>query len=117
MDEMKNVEDRLNKLLEENGSDNYEGTDMIQDTKMIWDQNHKNSKIKSHDPFSVYGFGITAYFELMRRLITTYLLMSILAFGIMYIYSQGNAIELDEDAMTAAYSLGNLGYAKHKCYF
>lgn len=117
MGEMKHIEDRLNTILADNGSSDYKGTDLIQDQKQVWDLQHANKKTNQQDPFAVYGFGITAYFVLMRSLICTYLLMSLLACGMMYIYSQGNAIELDDDAATAAYSLGNLGYAKHKCYF
>jgi hypothetical protein len=119
MDEMKEIEDRLNTILNENGNNDYEGTDLIKDQKQVWDAEHavKKNKIKVVDPFSVYGFGLTAFFELMRRLILTFLLMSLLAGGIMTIYGSGHAIELDDDAATAFLSLGNLGYAKRKCYF
>ena len=48
--------------------------------------------MNSEDPFAVFGYGITAYFELMRDLIFIYMAMSLLAYGIIQIYAGSESL-------------------------
>ena len=52
MDDMKHIDQILNKVLAKNNAEDYEGTDLIKDQKEIWKHQHasKNGN-KASDPF------------------------------------------------------------------
>ena len=63
-----------------------------------------------------YGFGIVAFFKLMRRLIYVYGIISILACFMMWLYTFGNAIEGGRNGSVSQFSLGNYGFTMNKCF-
>jgi hypothetical protein len=63
-----------------------------------------------------YGFGIVAYFKLMRTLICVYIVISIIACFMMRLYSFGDAIEGDRNGFVSQVSLGNYGFAMYHCF-
>lgn len=67
------------------------------------------------DPFNSYGFGIIAWFQLMKKLILTFFVLSLLAGINMYIFSKGNALENESKGMIAGLTMGNLGFSGSKC--
>lgn len=53
---------------------------------------------REDDPFEDYGFGIIAYFDLMRTLILIYTVVSLVAGFMMYKYTFGNSLESEKGA-------------------
>lgn len=70
------------------------------------------------DPFLKLGEGIHGYRSVLIVFILLFLLLSILAVPIMYIYNQGGAL-YDEfsDSKYGNYSLGNMGFESNQCSF
>lgn len=76
----------------------YQGTNIVKDQKKIWkyeDKQRKENKKKHVNPFAVFGYGITAYFELMRDLIFVYMAMSVFAYGIINVYTNSHSLQSD----------------------
>ena len=63
-----------------------------------------------------YGFGIVAFFQLMRTLIYVYVVISILACFLMWLYTFGDAIEGDRNGFVSQVSLGNYGFTMYSCF-
>ena len=108
----KQASDRMSEQIKEYGGQEYQG----EEPKL------KNSKQKSSykgDPFNDYGYGFIAYFKLLKNLLVVYFLISLMMWYVMWNHAFGNAIENKKSGLIAkanAYSLGNLGFSKHKCY-
>ena len=81
------LDDYINKL----AKDKYEGTDYLADAKKVMHDDLNNDD----DPFEDYGFGIIAYFKLLRTLIYIYIAISAIAAYMCYKYTFGNALEGD----------------------
>jgi hypothetical protein len=89
---------------------------MIEDNKKIYKENKSIQDKLNDDPFMDYGFGIVAFFQLMRTLIYVYIVISILACVMMWFYTFGDAIEKDRNGAVSQLSLGNYGFAMYKCF-
>ena len=76
----------------------------------------KDKKNIIEDPFAVFWYGITAYFELIRDLIFVYMAMSVIAYGIILVYSNSNSLQTDSQSYSSHMTLGSLGFAKHQCF-
>jgi len=115
---MEEVDKRLNTVLEQQQpAKQYEGTPFVEDALKIFEerQNKPSAQSISRDPFKNYGFGIVAYFELLRTLICAYLLMTVFAVVIMVIFTNGDALENNGDSFLTQFSLGNLGFSRFIC--
>ena len=111
------MDDTLNKIIKEYGGKEYEGTDMLEDNQKIIDDS-KNIHVKELEdsPFMDYGFGIVAFFQLMRTLIYLYVFISIVGLFLMWLYTFGNAIEGDRNGFVTQVSMGNYGFTAYKCF-
>lgn len=63
-----------------------------------------------------YGFGIVAWFQLLRTLIYVYVIISFVAMFLMWLYTFGDAIEGDRNGLVGQFSLGNYGFTMYKCF-
>ena len=63
-----------------------------------------------NDPYSVFGFGIVAYFSTMRILILAFTICSLVWMPTIYKYQQGNGLSnMTGSNFLNMFSLGNLG--------
>ena len=107
----------------------YEGTEPIHDYSKIyikqWQKTMHTSYFegktkKYYDPYEIFGYGILAYFTLMRWLMVIFAIATIFYIPVMIIYSQGETLN-PENIMSGMFSsqyltLGNLGQDDSKCY-
>ena len=107
------IDKKLDKYIEQLSDKKlkYEGTDYLKDQERIY----QSMQHKDDDPFEDYGFGIIAYFNLLRYLIVIYAVCSGLAGYIMWKYTFGNALEDEKGATFNQFSLGNYGFSKSAC--
>jgi hypothetical protein len=114
--DLKEVEERLVKVIKAAGTRVYEGTDPLSDAKRVERDSERSVAVRS-DPFNSYGYGIIAYFTMQRLLMATYVLICCGALWIMLQYNTGKALEdVDKNYyMFSRFSLGNLGAAKTAC--
>ena len=111
----------MQKHIDESGQV-YKGTKPVHDGKKIFVKNLKD-KVKgdlqevaledmdqADDPYEVFGFGIIAYFSMMRYLMVAFALLTLAFMPTLYIYSQGKAFKgyVGTNSLNS-YSLGNLG--------
>jgi len=69
---------------------------------------------REQDPYLLYGFGIVAYFDLMKMLMLLFTVLSLLAVPSIYLFSSYSGIP---DARGyATFSLGNMGYNGPECF-
>lgn len=68
------------------------------------------------DPFNKYGYGVMAYFKLLRSLMATFLIISLLIAPVMWLYSMGNTLEYLRNGTVNQFTLGNVGFVESKCY-
>jgi hypothetical protein len=54
---------------------------------------HQDQLNNDEDPFEDFGFGVITYFNLLRYLILSYVLISAIAAYMMYKYTFGDALE------------------------
>ena len=90
----------------------YEGTDVQEDNIRI-KKEIKDELLTSSDPFIGYGYGILAYFNLIRNLIYVYVAICLLGI-VMMILNRSHTVGLVEELpnMIAQYSVAALGYAQ-----
>ena len=104
----------------------YQGTDLLKDTKNI----HKQTVIYNHlrnneiDKFSILGHGIKSYFRMIKLVLNSLMVCSILFIPTLYFYTQGegysiikgptNLLDLISD-VNNNYYLGNLGFTTPWC--
>ena len=69
----------------------------------------------SEDPFNSYGFGIIAYFKLLRYLMGAYVIISAMAVALMLHFAKGDALAGDRNALFGQFTLGNLGLSHADC--
>lgn len=71
-------------------------------------------ELGTRDPFTVYGYGMTAYRTMLKTMAIAFWVFSIFSLPCMFIFMQGGVLaESDADYVTT--SLGNLGFAKPVC--
>ena len=97
----------------------YEGTNYVQDEIAAMEEvrnQFKNPKQGSTDPFNGFGFGIIAYFKMLRFLLVTYAVLTVLAGYIIHIYWSGDTIKAhDKKSFFAIFTVGNLGFTQTEC--
>ena len=117
----------MNDSLKKNGEE-YDGTDPVADAKKIFlEVQYKNLKqsreniyiddedgvqeVEATDPYEVFGFGVLAYFQMLRFLMVAMAMMTVVTFPLIYKYSQGQVMEniFDDFISSTRLSIGNLG--------
>ena len=88
LDETGQADLRLSEVIKENGAKAFAGTNVVKDEQNIERFNHVQSS-SEEDPFSPYGFGVTAYFHLLRVLILNFGLISLIMLPVMLLYKSG----------------------------
>lgn len=119
-DEIKDTDKRLNDIIKTKAKAKaYAGTDYVEDElKSIAEVKNqfKNPSNAAVDPFNGFGFGIIAYFKMLRFLLVTYAILTVIAGGIIAMYYNGHTIEgSDKKSMMAQFTLGNLGFTSSFC--
>mgnify|MGYP001016137964 CR=1 FL=1 len=100
----------------------YKGTDPLRDANRLYkeDQRLKHAK-KEHskeiqDPFEVYGFGIVAYFDLLRYLLLMFLIINLMFIPVFVMYYSKNVMATYESTnLLHEISLANIGQAGPEC--
>ena len=113
-DELVRVDRRLTKIVSNTGGAPYKGTDIVEDEVKINAEAKRNIE-STDDIFNGYGYGVVAYFGLMRGLILAYLVMSGLAAVMMSTYHAGGALNGDRNSFITRYTLGNMGFVETGC--
>ena len=68
------------------------------------------------DPYEIFGFGIVAYFSMMRYLMFTFAVICVLFVPVIITYSKGDAFDNYSNAWVfSSMSMGNLGQAASRC--
>ena len=118
VDEIKETDDRMNKLIKSNNGYQYKGTSYIEsEQKQLKGNNNEGNENKDTDVFNSYGFGITSWFSLLQKLMMVYAVISIPAVGLMMEYGKGSELISPMNKAVAKYSLGNLGFSISTCTF
>ena len=111
--EIKETDQRLDGIIKKSNGYAYKGSNYVES-----ELNNMNppAEEEGQDIFDIYGFGITSWFSLLRRLIKVYFVFACVGAGLMYFYST-NGTELSGLGMpkSAMFTLGNLGYSKTQC--
>ena len=69
------------------------------------------------DPINMLGFGIVSYFNLIKGLILTFFILTLLNIPTMYIYATHSGFgKLSTSQMGNAVTLGNMGGSQTKCF-
>ena len=93
-DEIRETDEKMNKLIKMNKGSTYKGTNYIESEQNQFkgiDKNDPDGK-KDDDIFNSYGFGITSWFNLLQKLMMVYALLSVFAIGIMMTYAGGSEL-------------------------
>ena len=74
-------------------------------------------EVEATDPYEVFGFGVLAYFSMLRFLMVSMAMMTIVMFPTIRTYSQGAVMEnnYDDFLSSSKISIGNLGQAQPIC--
>ena len=90
---------------------------MGQDTPTPSDAPAESAEVRK-EPILSYGFGISAYLNIMFNLMWLFIAFSIIAAPMLLSYTSGAIYEEQNLAIVgnAVYSLGNMGYATQECY-
>lgn len=119
---LESQERNLNQILEQHGV-KYEGTDLIEDSTGLYDRERKKdlknadprfNKGQFIDPFHKYGFGVVAFFSILRLIMLGFAGITILFIPVFICYSQGTQFEFQLLSLSSL-SLGNIGQVKPTC--
>lgn len=70
----------------------------------------KEEDIKMTDPYDVFGFGVLAYFSMLRWLMAAMAMMTVVTLPIVFIYRDSPVMDNFNDLFYTTYlSIGNLG--------
>ena len=72
-----------------------------------------NNKI---DPYLIFGHGVLAFFRMIRYLICTFMVISVLAAIIMYLYSTEHYAEMYTNQTMDVIKVSNIDGAEANCY-
>lgn len=123
LEQILNRERRLSSIVKLlNGK--YKGSDYIEDSKkndqdgdLHEDEKNPRNEMKG-EPLDNYGFGISAWFGLLRFLFCLFCILSLLAIGLAVFYkSKGHLTggRVEYQNLIARFSLGNIGSAQTIC--
>jgi len=69
----------------------------------------------SQDPYLSLGFGMVAYFSMLRALIACFVFFSLLAVPMIQTYASYSGLESGNNFAKTKFSLGNFGFTEHLC--
>jgi hypothetical protein len=69
----------------------------------------------SQDPYLSLGFGMVAYFSMLRALVLSFILFSLLAFPMISTYASYKGLDSGNNYSKTKFSLGNFGFSEHLC--
>jgi hypothetical protein len=76
----------------------------------------KRVERKNDDPLSIYGYGISAYLNIIWVLFLLFTVLSLITIPVLQIYKSGNGFNPEIlSTKFGQYSLGNLGYSSIQC--
>ena len=75
---------------------------------------HDLGKSKN-DPYIELGFGICAYFNMIKAFIFTFIILSLLALPMMYLYEYHEGLKGNSHYNRIKFSLGNMGFSESVC--
>ena len=89
--------------------------------KKAVDQNKKAEKAKmkkyaTKKPYLILGFGITAFFDLIRVFVYLFIVLTILAIPALIIFNAQRGVEGLRSFYYGRFSMGNLGYSSTYCF-
>lgn len=70
---------------------------------------------EGEDPYLTLGFGMVAYFSMLKALILMFSIFTLLALPVINIYGGYDGLESGNNYSKTKYSLGNLGFSEHIC--
>ena len=130
--QIKEINQRLNKLIKNCDGPKYEGTNLQRDLSkkfgVEWidkqgNPHKKKEKNQSAEDkanvFCEYGFGILAWIGTLRFPFLLYLILSLFAYLAMKQYASFSGLEYPESGFgsLAKYSMGNIGFSQSMCFF
>lgn len=99
-------------MKEELGLDEEE-INFSEDLDVTLDSHHSDPE--SEDPYLQLGFGMCAYFNLLRTFIFVFLLLSVLSVPALVIYSSHDGMKGLRNYERSQFSVGNIGFADSVC--
>lgn len=103
----------------------YEGTNPLIDSVRIFMDNQKQAEKRREeakkagsitDPFEEYGYGVLAYFDMLRYLIVVFMIICVLFIPIFVMYADNNVLQnFSSSSFYNVLSLGNIGQAGPQC--
>ena len=113
--DIREVDERLEQIVKNVGGAPYEGMNIVEDERKA--EHEAEQKMSSSvDLFDGYGFGIVAYFSLLRSLILSYIFICGVACWIMHLYSSRDALSGERNSSVTQFMLGNMGYVESECF-
>ena len=70
----------------------------------------------SDDPYLSLGFGICAYFNMLRTFMFAFFLLTIFALPIIFVYQSQGGLEGARNYDRSQFSLGNMGFSQASCH-
>ena len=76
----------------------------------------KKAEKQQKDPYLILGYGMIAYFDMLRVLIYVFGLITLLSLPSLFIYNSYDAMRNANNKIFSAYSLGNMGFSAGRCF-
>lgn len=70
---------------------------------------------EGEDPYLTLGFGMVAYFSMLKALILMFSIFTLLVLPVISIYGSYDGLESGNNYSKTKYSLGNMGFSEHIC--
>jgi len=70
---------------------------------------------EGEDPYLMLGFGMVAYFSMLKALILMFSLFTLLVLPVISIYGSYDGLSSGNNYSKTKYSLGNMGFSEHIC--
>jgi hypothetical protein len=70
---------------------------------------------EGEDPYLTLGFGMVAYFSMLKALILMFSIFTLLVLPVISIYGSYTGLESGDNYAKSKYSLGNMGFSEHIC--
>lgn len=77
--------------------------------------NNEEEPQEDEDPYLMLGFGMVAYFTMLRTLIMMFSFFTLMMIPTIFVYSSYNGLESGTNYAKTKFSLGNLGFSEHIC--
>ena len=70
---------------------------------------------EGEDPYLTLGFGMVAYFSMLKALILMFSIFTLLVLPVISIYGGYDGLKSGNNYSKSKYSLGNMGFSEHIC--